>query len=389
MSKYHSGTARSAVGCLLVLMGGACAAVADRMPAFSWDTVPRYMHVRKVTAFTPEEVEYLATFPLITFEKTTGQKDFGSTEKGTWHAAKSVKEVNPKTKILYYRNIIVHYPMYDADKELPNISNPFLADKEGNTKLVRDRVSAYDLSNPAVQKWWLDNCRTMCSSSYIDGIFVDGNIKALEPGYLRSSVGGEKKIAVEEGYHQIMKKLPGTIGPDKLVVANIIRARFEDSGLECLSYFDGSYIEGFEHAVGGVSREEYVAKGLEAIQKAAQSGKIIAFTIGAGGYADTDMDEDKKRADKTKKSSFEERFTYSLALFLVCAEKHSYFMFSDGYGVDDGSSKLWMKELPEYSRPLGAPLGPATRKGYTYQRKFKHADVSVDIENQTADIRWK
>ena len=51
------------------------------------------MHVRKMTAFTPEEVEYLATFPLITFEKTTGMKDFGSTEKGTYMAAKAVKEI--------------------------------------------------------------------------------------------------------------------------------------------------------------------------------------------------------------------------------------------------------------------------------------------------------
>ena len=67
------------------------------------------MHVRKATAFSAEEIEYLATFPLITFEKTTGRKDSGSTEKGTVRAAKAVKALNPKTKILYYRNILVHY----------------------------------------------------------------------------------------------------------------------------------------------------------------------------------------------------------------------------------------------------------------------------------------
>jgi hypothetical protein len=33
-----------------------------KMPSFSWDTVPRYMHVRKVTAFTPGEIAYLASF---------------------------------------------------------------------------------------------------------------------------------------------------------------------------------------------------------------------------------------------------------------------------------------------------------------------------------------
>jgi hypothetical protein len=83
-------------------------AAAERMPVFSWDTVPRYMHVRKTTAFTDQEIDYLATFPLITFEKTTGMKEFGSTEAGTIKAAKAVKNVNPRTKILYYRNILVH-----------------------------------------------------------------------------------------------------------------------------------------------------------------------------------------------------------------------------------------------------------------------------------------
>jgi hypothetical protein len=32
---------------------------------------------------------------------------------------------------------------------------------------------------------------------------------------------------------------------EKLIVANIIRARFDDSGLQFLNYFDGFYLEGF------------------------------------------------------------------------------------------------------------------------------------------------
>ncbi|MDF7800407.1 putative glycoside hydrolase [Pontiellaceae bacterium B1224] len=361
--------------------------VADRMPAFSWDTVPRYMHIRKATAFTPEEIEFLATIPLITFEKTTGVKDFGSTEAGTEKAAKAVKKLNPNAKILYYRNIIVHYPCYHADEKLEDIPDAFLADQKGNTKLIRNRVQAYDLSNKKVQKWWLDNAKFVCSSKYIDGVFVDGNIKALEPGYLRRQVGEEKKDATMEGYHTMMKQLPGTIGKDELVVANVIRARFDDAGLEYVDYFDGSYIEGFEHAVGGVSQPDYVAKGIGAIQTAARSGKIIAFTIGTGSYADTDMDAGQDKQKKAKKASFQERLNYALSLFLVCAEEHSYFMISDGYGVE--GSKLWMKDIPEFSKPLGPPKEPAVKTGYIYKRSFKFADVTVDIENETAEIVWK
>ncbi|CAA6677776.1 MULTISPECIES: putative glycoside hydrolase [unclassified Lentimonas] len=365
------------------------ASFADRLPDFSWDTVPRYMHVRKATSFTPQEVEYLATFPLITFEKTTGAKEFGGTEVGTWKAAKAVKAINPRTKVLYYRNILVHYSAYAADAQLASIPDAFLSDQKGNTKLVRGKVPAYDLSNPAVQDWWLTHAKQACGSEYIDGIFVDGNIKALEHGYLKRQVGDAKKTAVEQGYHHIMKQLRAIAGTESLVVSNIIRARFTDAGLEYMEPFDGSYIEGFEHAVGGMSRKEYMAKGIAAIQSAAQSGKIIAFTIGQGSYADTDMDMEASQDSTKEFASPNNRFTYALALFLICAEKHSYFMFSDGYGVDNGRSKYWMKDIPEYQYPLGAPTGEATREGYVYQREFQHASVTVDIEQETSEIVWK
>ncbi|MDF7823550.1 putative glycoside hydrolase [Pontiellaceae bacterium B12227] len=364
------------------------AAESSRMPAFSWDTVPRYMHVRKVTAFTPEEIDYLASFPLITFEKTTGMKEFGSTEKGTWQAAKSVKAINPRCKILYYRNILVHYPLYAADEKFESIRGGLLVDKNGSTKLVRGKMGAYDLTNRDVQKWWLNNAKLLCSSKFIDGIFVDGNIKVLETGYLQRQVGKEKKAAEIEAYHEMMEKLPRMVGKNKLVLANIIRARFEDAGLEYLDYFDGSYIEGFEHNVGRVSREAYVAKGIAAVQKAARSGKIIAFTIGMGKYTDTDMDEERHEPEMRGFASVQKRLTYSLALFLICAEEYSYFMFSDGYGVDGGRSKLWMKTMPEYSRPLGPPKGVAKKTGWIYTREFKFARVEVDIENERAEITW-
>ena len=359
-----------------------------KLPAFSWESVPRYMHVRKVTAFTPEEVKHLATFPLITFEKTTGVKEFGSTERGTESAAQAVKKINPNTKILYYRNIFVHYDCYQADQELKTIKAPFLANSNGDTKLVRKRVPAYDLSNPAVQGWWLKNAREVCDSDYIDGVFIDGNIKALEKGYLRKQIGTPKREEVIKGYHQIMNRLPGALGEKELIIGNTIRARFPQYGLEHLDYLDGSYIEGFEHTVKGMSREDYISKGIAAIQQAARSGKLIAFTIGAKGYADTDMDDGKSVVTPAKKS-FQDRLTYSLALFLVCAEEHSYFMFHDGYGVDGKQNTLWMKNLPEYSKPLGPPKGPATKTGYLYRRSFQHADVTLDIKKETARILWQ
>jgi hypothetical protein len=81
------------------------------------------------------------------------------------------------------------------------------------------------------------------------------------------------------------------------------------------------------------------------------------------------------------------RFQYNLAIFLVCAEKHSYFYAHDGY--DAKKSRIWMQHPPGLDRPLGAPIGPAVRAGYVYTREFAHASVRLDLENQTGKIDWK
>ena len=80
------------------------------------------------------------------------------------------------------------------------------------------------------------------------------------------------------------------------------------------------------------------------------------------------------------------RFNYQLAMFLICAEEHSYFDLKDGY--DAKTSKTWMTHRADYDRPLGAPKGPAVRNGYTYAREFAHASVRLDIENQTGVVVW-
>lgn len=362
----------------------------ERLPAFSWEHVPRYVHIRKDTAFTDEEIRYLATFPLITFEKATGHKDSGSVEAGTLKAARAVKAINPATKILYYRNVIVHYGGYAADRSLKNIPGAFLVDRNGNDKLIRNRVQAYDLTNQALRDWWIDAAKQVCSDPAIDGIFLDGVVKILEPAFLKNVIGEEKKAAQLAGYVTLMEDTRQMLGPQKLMLANVLRARFPDSGLSYMTALDGSYIEGFEGAVG-MSKKDYVAKGMEAFQKAAQQGAIIAFTCGLGNNQQ-DADETPRSAASNdnpvkRGGDVKSRFDYQLAMFLICAEKYSYFDLKDSY--DAKTSKTWLTHPPAYDRPLGAPNGPAMRNGYIYTRDFAHASVRLDIEKQTGDIVWK
>jgi len=361
-------------------------------PEFTWDRIPLYMHIRKATSYTDEEIAFLAKFPLITFEKANGHQDHGSVEAGTLIAARAVKEINPSTKILYYRNVIVHYGGYAVDKELGQIPGALLKDQKGSSKLIRNRVEAYDLSNADLRAWWVKSCSSMTADPAIDGIFLDGNIKALEPGYLAREIGADKKKQTMDGYHLLMKQTREAIGPDKLMVANILRARFKNAGLEYLDYFDGSYLEGFFHNVGGVSYEDYVAKGIDAMQQAARQGKIIAFTTGFASPGNSpgntsEMGIDEQHATVASDARARAGLTYPLAIFLVCAEQHSYFRIHEGYSANENDR--WMRWFPEYDRPLGPPNGPATKDGFRYTRTFQHATVQLDIQKRTASIQWQ
>ena len=137
--------------------GEPSAPVANRLPEFSWDRVPQYMHIRKAKGYTPDEIRYLATFPLVTLEKANGYRVFKTNEDGTLAAARAIKEVNPATKILYYRNVIVHYPGYRDDEAINNMPGGFLLGRNGNGMVIRGKQEGYDSSKPEVRDWWAAN----------------------------------------------------------------------------------------------------------------------------------------------------------------------------------------------------------------------------------------
>ncbi len=68
LSSYLATALLTALTCLGAADTPGAVPVAERFPDFSWDRVPLYMHIRKSTGFTPEELRYLAGFPLIAFE---------------------------------------------------------------------------------------------------------------------------------------------------------------------------------------------------------------------------------------------------------------------------------------------------------------------------------
>jgi hypothetical protein len=369
------------------------APAANHLPEFSWDRVPLYMHIRKAKNFTQDEIKYLATFPLVTFEKTTGSETYQSTEDGTLAAAKAVKEINPSTKVLYYRNVTVHYGTYKANAEIDKVPGAFLVGKEGKTKLnLNGKYEAYDLNDPQVREWWVGNVKQLCADPLIDGVFLDGIVKVLSQGYMVRDIGKERKAALVEGYKTMITETRQAIGPDKIMLANVLRVGTPDNGLEAIKQFDGSYLEHFETFGEKVASRNYLAQSIETFQKAAREGYMIAMTVGLSEMNTEDGERNLHKTDEIRKGlgeneDYNKRLNYLLSLFLVCAEKHSYFLAHDGYHAFK-KNKVWMTRPAEFDRPLGPPKGPAVQDGYIYTREFAHAKVRVDIENEVGEIEW-
>ncbi|QXP63046.1 putative glycoside hydrolase [Polaribacter sp. HaHaR_3_91] len=366
--------------------------VKNKLPEFSWDKMPLYMHLRKSTSFSNKEIQYLSKFPLITFEKTTGSKTFGSTEKGTIKAAKAVKKINPNAKILYYKNVVINWGGYSEDENfLYEHPEALLINAKGQKSVMPNgKTGFFDISEDYVRKYWLHHVKKVTENPFIDGVFLDANIKVLVPGFFNSRVGEEKQEAIKSGYLSMMADLESQLGDDNLLIANILRVRpeFEDSGRAYLKFFDGSYIEGFEHESFGMAYEDYLAQGIEAVQKSAREGKVIAMSLGIGkGLKNAEAGIDDVRKKVSKHEDFSKRLEYLLAIFLVCAEKYSYVYPHDGYGTE--KSAVWLKTFPQYEKPLGKPLGFAKREGYIYTRKFEHVDVWLDIKNKTSKLNYK
>ncbi|MDO6736303.1 putative glycoside hydrolase [Wenyingzhuangia sp. 2_MG-2023] len=369
-------------------------------PEFSWDTMPLYMHLRKTTAFTKEEIKFIAKHPLITFEKTTGSRTYGSTEAGTIKAAEAVKKTNPNTKILYYKNVVINWPSYQEDEAfLKKHPEAILVDEKGKKALMtNNKTGFFDLSQENVRNYWIDHVAKITSNPYIDGIFMDANIKVLVPSFFKSRVGDAKQKELETGYLSMMNQLNTRLGKDNLLIANILRVRpeFKDVGREYLKFFNGSYLEGFEHESFGMSYADYLAKGIEAVQKSAREGNVIAMSLGLGEAGEhTVVGFDDQRKEVVLDDSFSNRLDYLLAIFLVCAEKYSYVYPHDGYSVNErrdgkgNDSSVWLKTFPQYKKKLGAPKGPAQKEGYVYTRSFEYLDVTLDIEKKTATLDWK
>ena len=366
----------------LLLTAFGTARASEGFPAFTWDRVPLYAHLGIGDGLDPNQCNFLADhFSLITF--TGGVVHMGSVEPKIAAAARTIKKRNPAAKVLFYW-------ASDMPKKQWKISNATfpkdgILTSPGQGKNARRN---FNVCRPDVRNWWSDIAAKAVNDYSCDGIFVDGATAGRPDGPWSRQFGKEKAAEMDQAVFAMLRQAREKMGPGKLIIFNPLHGQSEKQpplGEQDLPVTDGAMMDDFDRAANVRQQsKEYLVNELEQMRKSAKAGKVIVFKAWPGFTWWSDKEIMKKpHAQQYRVAA--ERITFPLACFLVAAEENCYFCYTWGwlgkYGTFD-----W---YPEFDKPLGPPAGEPIRKGWTYQRQFAHASVSVDLENKTASIDWK
>ena len=367
-------------------------------PKFSWDTVPVFAHLGKPAGdFNDTEQKFLAEhFPLIAIEKTQSMKVQGSkAESAIIRVAQGIKSFNPQTKILYYQNSYIDYPMYGASSVFQANPDWALKDKNGNPVTATNRkLPTYDISNPAMRQWWVERAKTAAKHPAIDGLFVDAVSTIIDDSKSkRQNLEEGKYDAMNDAVKSLFLETRKAIGKDKLIIYNGMFAHQElagDGASRFIDFADGIMVEHFAALSGrendgkGKIIPERLASEIELIPKLAAKGKLVfvkGFPCKMTWFPD---DEFNDFSQEDRLNYAKEKIIFPLAAFLIAAEENCYFGYSWGYHDTHG----WFQWYPEFDKPLGQPMASAIKNGWVYTREFEHAYVWLDVENEKAGIDW-
>ncbi|XP_065830205.1 uncharacterized protein [Oscarella lobularis] len=327
------------------------AAVAARMPKFSWDTVPVFNHMANVSGpFNDEAVRILARFPLVTFEKMQGASlSPCCSEDKIVEAAKQIKATNSSVITIFYLNSVLDFTNYRLHEELLKRPELFLRNASGDIVRIHpgkspELLNVFDFSQEAARNLWANDCINATKSGYVDGCFAD---RAGEEAFAHNKLTPEKATAYANGHDQVLQDVQKSLGDNVLIANNYL-----------LSGVTATMIEAFR------SNEESIQR----LQEAVSQKKLVEVHA---GYFDSCKN-----------------ITDTLAAFLIGAGDYSYYACSAGWTANEIHTD-WLTWHPEYDKPLGKPTGPATKEGDVYTRHFASGTVATfDTKTNKGDIKW-
>ncbi len=359
---------------------------ASAYPEFSWDTVPVALHFSSKSDFKPEQIKFLARFPVFCVEKHQGVSKYKDARKGAFSVTKAIKEINPKAKLLFYWNSNIDGGKnYFGHQILDDKYHPEWKLTGTKDVLVRGHQETYDASNSEFRKWWVSIPVEAVKEGNMDGVFIDAIPHYFRDEKQHTKILGEEKLKeVRKGVSLMAEDLALQLGNDKILLFNNMNEGGRSFEEEVAVFSDGGMIENFcNFSLKGTTKETAIAQ-IEQLRIAGKSKRML-MVKGWPRYSYRRPEQRSGISMQTITEHIKEDITFPLACFLSGAGEYAYFVYSWGYRSAHGS----LVDYPEYHKPLGKPLGDYTRKGWQLSRKFEHADVWVDLENQKAKIDWK
>ena len=335
-----------------------------KMPNFSFDTVPVYIHVCNFSGpWNETTLQYFAKYPIITFEKGQGvyatKEPYASqyTEQKIVDACKQIKAIKHDIICIFYYNSILDWVYYKLHELFIQYPQYWLRDDNQRIVLIpggsnfpqpEQGMLVPDYRQKEVQKLWADACINITRDNYgiVDGCFSDRpnqnsfgkynfskqQLNEFEIGHNASI--SSTQIALNASNASIMISNNGWV-PDGIIATMLQVFKAEEQYIEQLLSFSNKQI-------------------------------LVEAHAGVDGDNCTDI-------------------TDTLAAFLIGMNKYSYYACSDGW-TWPGNWNTW---YPEYDKPLGEPLGDAVKKNGVYFRSFRSGtNVTFDTSTNKGTIDW-
>ena len=373
----------------------------------------------------------------------------GSGEDSKVTIARALKARNPKLMVYFYQpadrlgdtayvlDALAAHPEWWLRDDFGNIV-PFGG--QGDRHQI-------DTSVPAAQDFFANLSVSLFheradAEALLDGVMVDGTSWSGASRYgpnvsaARYTKLFEGKMAMLAKMQSILQQLNGhgeVWGNPLMEYGQIGGGGHEGDSTgarwnETLAYYDGAFDEMFGSFGTMDSNGEWdVVKmrySFESIMNASAAGKTIVLHAVPGPAGANDASQGgmfPTRGDVAHHNTFHAaawagpnkvpatgdgcraasaaRLVESLAPFLIVASERVFFGYGWFYNLEDGyipcpadiECGMPTSWFPEYSKPLGAPLGPAASDASktVWTRRFAHASVSVDLRNRSlSKIEW-
>eukprot|EP01084_Bolivina_argentea_P248467 415642_1 len=346
-------------------------------PLFSWDTVPLFMHAMNATgALNDTAAAYMATFPLVTVEKSQGQ-DMNNPVCNTTQepceedmiiaACKKIKSYNSSTRTMFYLNTMYNLPQYRLSTNFYGENSKYLLhDQSGN--LVHgcnkntNHTTIFDLSQNETIQFWLNTVEYAMTHQpmAVDGIFADTCRGKTSQDLKCVNMSQQKANEWDNGHIQMVKD-----------AMRIVKKYNNDRGIIICNNDDIDTVNGRMFEQLRINDTSGVPQGND-----------LEILMRENGVRITEPHKDKCFPGS-------DVYNQSLAVYLIGAYEYSYYGCTEGWTIQEGWDIIWQNK--DYFKELGKPLMNATFNNLTqiYYREFdKGVKVWLDYLWKYPCIKW-